>query len=46
MNRDPAVFPDFDEFRPERYLDESGGLSSSVPDTHGEGHVSYGFGRR
>jgi cytochrome P450 len=42
MNRDPAVFPDFDEFRPERFLDES-----AIPkDTHGQGHVTFGAGRR
>lgn len=45
MNHDPAVFPEPDEFRPERHLDESGN-PKEIPDTHGEGHLSYGTGRR
>lgn len=44
MNRDPKIFPDFDEFRPERFLDESGAID--FPDTHSQGHNTYGFGRR
>ena len=46
MNRDPTYFPDFDEFRPERYLDSTGQLMESIPDTHGHGHFSFGGGRR
>ncbi|KAI0072587.1 cytochrome P450 [Panus rudis PR-1116 ss-1] len=46
INRDPKDFPDYDEFRPERYLDASGQLVDVLPNTHGQGHVSYGFGRR
>lgn len=46
MHRDPNYFPDYDEFRPERYLDESGELADPIPDTHTLGHLSYGCGRR
>ena len=46
MNRDPKYFPDYEEFRPERYLDESGQLNDEVPDTHHQGHLSFGCGRR
>ncbi|KAJ3558638.1 hypothetical protein NM688_g801 [Phlebia brevispora] len=46
MNRDPEYFPDYDEFRPERYLNELGELGEPVPDTHQEGHISFGAGRR
>jgi len=47
INRDPAVFPDFDSFRPDRFLDKSGNIDpEAVPDTHGMGHVTFGFGRR
>jgi len=46
MNRDPSIFPDFDTFRPERFLDDYG-LNEVIPsDTHNQGHVTYGFGRR
>ncbi|KAF5343067.1 hypothetical protein D9758_011141 [Tetrapyrgos nigripes] len=46
MNRDPAIFPDYDEFRPERFLDKTGTLEIVPPDTHNQGHVTFGFGRR
>ncbi|THV02578.1 cytochrome P450 [Dendrothele bispora CBS 962.96] len=47
MNRDPEVYgPDVDAFRPERFLDESGQNEVTPPDTHQQGHVTYGFGRR
>lgn len=46
MNRDPTYFPDFDEFRPARYLNESGELADPIPDTHTQGHLTYGTGRR
>ena len=46
MNRDPKYFPDFEEFRPERYLDKTGELRESIPDTHNQGHLMYGTGRR
>ncbi|KAI0088548.1 cytochrome P450 [Irpex rosettiformis] len=44
--RDPTIFPDFDVYRPDRFLDESGKNEISPPDTHQMGHVTYGFGRR
>lgn len=46
MNRDPKHFPDFEEFRPERYLDADGQLVDPIAGTHMQGHVTYGFGRR
>ena len=47
MNRNSSYFPDYDEFRPERYLTESGSLATeSIADTHGQGHFSFGAGRR
>ncbi|KAI0757948.1 cytochrome P450 [Fomes fomentarius] len=46
MNTDPNVFPDYDNFRPERFLDESGKNEIAPPDTHNMGHVTFGFGRR
>ncbi len=46
MHRDEKYFPDPDEFRPERYLDEAGELCDPIPDTHGQGHLTYGSGRR
>ena len=46
MHRDPALFPDPDVFRPERYLNDAGQLKPALPDTHGYGHLSYGFGKR
>ncbi|KAJ6500677.1 cytochrome P450 [Mycena sanguinolenta] len=36
IQRDPEIFPDYDEFRPERYLEQ--------PDLHYT--TSFGFGRR
>ena len=46
MNRDPKHFSDYDKFRPERFLDNDGKLTDSVPDTHDLGHYSFGSGRR
>ena len=46
MNRDPTIFPDFDNFRPERFLDETGTVDIAPPDTHEMGHVTFGFGKR
>ncbi|KAJ3732139.1 cytochrome P450 [Lentinula guzmanii] len=42
MNRDPLLYPDYDEFRPERFLN----FEHDVPGALGQGHVSYGFGDR
>ncbi|KAI0700081.1 cytochrome P450 [Cytidiella melzeri] len=46
MNRDPAVYPDFEAYRPERFLDATGKIEVIPPGTHQMGHVSFGFGRR
>ncbi|KAI0792996.1 cytochrome P450 [Irpex lacteus] len=46
MNRDPTIFPDFEAYRPDRFLDETGKNEIAPPDTHQMGHVTYGFGRR
>ncbi|KAF9525611.1 cytochrome P450 [Crepidotus variabilis] len=47
MNRDPELYgEDFDAFRPDRFLNEDGQLKPTHPTTKGEGHVTYGFGRR
>ncbi|KAF5342805.1 hypothetical protein D9758_013368 [Tetrapyrgos nigripes] len=46
MNHDPTIFPDHDEFRPERFLDETGAVHAIPADTRNLGHVSFGFGRR
>ncbi|KAI0700086.1 cytochrome P450 [Cytidiella melzeri] len=46
MNRDPTIFPDFDAYRPDRFLDATGKVETAPPDTHQMGHHTYGFGRR
>ena len=39
--RDPNIYPDYEEFRPERFLDQDG--KYDIPqNTHGQGHVTYG----
>ncbi|KAI0681721.1 cytochrome P450 [Cytidiella melzeri] len=43
---DSAVYPDFEAYRPERFLDATGKIEVTPPGTHQMGHVSYGFGRR
>ncbi len=46
-NHDQAVYgEDADEFRPERFLNSRGELTSGPMDANQEGHTSYGFGRR
>ncbi|KAK7681933.1 hypothetical protein QCA50_014895 [Cerrena zonata] len=47
MNTDAEVYgDDYDTFRPERFLDESGMKENVPPNTHGEGHTGFGYGRR
>ncbi|KAH8824059.1 cytochrome P450 [Flagelloscypha sp. PMI_526] len=48
MNRDPTVYgDDADSFNPSRFIDSATGqLRPSLPLTHDESHVAYGFGRR
>jgi len=46
-NRDRTVFgEDADEFRPDRYIDEHGELSSGSVKGVQAGHMTFGFGRR
>lgn len=37
---DPAIYPDYDEFRPDRFLDASGN-EIDIAGTHGQGHGKY-----
>ena len=46
MHKDERCFPEPDIFRPERYLDATGQVNHLMPDTHGQGHLSFGSGRR
>ncbi|KAF5343047.1 hypothetical protein D9758_011152 [Tetrapyrgos nigripes] len=46
MNHDPTMFLDHDEFRPERFLGETGTVNITPTDSRNQGHVSFGFGRR
>ncbi|KAI0792987.1 cytochrome P450 [Irpex lacteus] len=46
MNRDPSIYPDFDVFRPERFLSVDGKVEIIPPGTRKLGHASFGFGRR
>ncbi|KAI0076940.1 cytochrome P450 [Panus rudis PR-1116 ss-1] len=47
MNFDPEAYgDDLDEFRPERFLDETLKKEKLPPNTHGEGHTGFGYGRR
>lgn len=41
--RDPVLYPDYDEFRPGRFLDKG---SENISDMASPGHVTYGFGKR
>ncbi|KAF8968805.1 cytochrome P450 [Flammula alnicola] len=44
--KDPQVYSDPEDFRPERHLDDTGSVDISPPDMHSLGHTSFGFGRR
>ncbi|KAJ7437432.1 cytochrome P450 [Mycena galericulata] len=47
INMDKSVYgEDAEDFNPGRYLDSSGNFLPALPDTHEEGHSTYGFGRR
>ncbi|KAF8970727.1 cytochrome P450 [Flammula alnicola] len=46
IDRDPQVYSDPEDFRPERHLDDTGSVDISPPDMHSLGHTSFGFGRR
>ncbi|KAI0792989.1 cytochrome P450 [Irpex lacteus] len=46
VDRDPSIFPDFDVYRPERFLDGSGKILVTPPGAPQMGHTSFGFGRR
>lgn len=47
MNRDCDVYGEnADDFEPSRYLNAKGSIEPTLVDTKGEGHVTFGFGRR
>ncbi|GAA6010246.1 hypothetical protein JCM10207_005685 [Rhodosporidiobolus poonsookiae] len=46
IHRDPTYFPEPDEFRPERYLDEAEGGDGAPPYPQKAGHSAFGWGRR
>jgi cytochrome P450 len=46
-HHDPSAYGDnAASFDPERFLDSSGNIILGLAETHGEGHSTYGFGRR
>ena len=46
-NLDPSIYgDDAANFNPERFLDEQGRLIPGPAETRGDGHSTYGFGRR
>ncbi|KAK7676144.1 hypothetical protein QCA50_020895 [Cerrena zonata] len=46
FSRDRELFPDPENFRPERYLDGTETKENIPPFTHNEGHTAFGYGRR
>ncbi|KDR82192.1 hypothetical protein GALMADRAFT_276748 [Galerina marginata CBS 339.88] len=46
IHHDENVYPNPDEFRPERYLEADGVTPISFPNTKDHGHLTYGLGRR
>lgn len=46
MHHDEAVYPQPEEFRPERYLENDGITPLQISDTRDLGHHAFGFGRR
>ncbi|THH22507.1 hypothetical protein EUX98_g8187 [Antrodiella citrinella] len=46
MCSDIEVYGDPENFRPERFLDETETEENLPINTHGEGHTSFGYGRR
>lgn len=46
IHKDENVYPNPEEFRPERHLEADGVTPVSFPDTKDHGHVAFGLGRR
>ena len=46
LNRDEEFYPEPEKFDPERFLDADGQLAKPLEDTHGQGHLAFGSGRR